>query len=163
MLKNIDTKNADDYNYALIHLKDGDITIKLFPKDAPIAVCNFAQLAKKGFYDKLPFHRVIKGFVAQAGCPDGSGNGGPGYEIKCECKGQKQKHIRGALSMAHRGKDTGGSQFFITFEAQPHLDGLHTVFGGIDTKDIKSLKLLDTIKEGSVIENIEILKEKADS
>ena len=119
----------------------GDIAIDLYPDKAPNTVANFYVLASDGFYDGLAFHRVIPGFVAQGGCPEGNGGGGPGWSIPCETKGNPHKHETGSLSMAHRGKDTGGSQFFLVLAPQPHLDGLHTVFGkvsaGLDVmKDI---------------------------
>lgn len=134
---------------AEIKTQKGTITIELFDKEAPETVANFVQLAKKGFYNGLTFHRVIPGFVIQGGCPEGTGRGGPGYTIKCEIN--KQKHLPGTLSMAHRGKDTGGSQFFITHDATPHLDGVHTVFGRT-----KNLDLVKSIKQGDVIETITI-------
>ena len=119
----------------------GIINIELFSNDAPNTVNNFTKLISEGFYDGLAFHRVIPGFMAQGGCPNtrqGSsgmpGTGGPGYNIKCETN--SNKHVKGSLSMAHAGKDTGGSQFFIVYEAQPHLDGVHTVFGKTDDMDI---------------------------
>ena len=125
---------------AKIHMADGgDIVIELFEKEAPGTVQNFIDLINKGFYNGLRFHRVIPGFVAQGGCPNGNGTGGPGYTIKDELVGNPHKHERGALSMAHRGPNTGGSQFFIVYEPQPHLDGVHTVFGkvieGMDVVD----------------------------
>ena len=98
---------------------------------APNTVANFEKLIEEGFYDGLTFHRVIPNFVIQGGCPNGNGTGGPGYTIKCETEGNPNKHGTGALSMAHAGKDTGGSQFFITHSPQPHLDGVHTVFGHV--------------------------------
>ena len=111
----------------------GTITFELFSNDAPNTVDNFIKLVNEGFYNGLTFHRVIPGFMAQGGCPntrEGSngmpGTGGPGYSIKCEIN--PRKHLKGSLSMAHAGKDTGGSQFFIVYEPQPHLDGVHTVF-----------------------------------
>ena len=107
------------------------VELEFYPEEAPGTVENFESLANKGFYDGLTFHRVIPGFVAQGGCPNGTGTGGPGYTIKCETEGNPHKHERGSLSMAHAGKDTGGSQFFIVFEPQPHLDGVHTVFGKV--------------------------------
>lgn len=126
----------------------GDITIDLFPKEAPNTVANFYVLASDGFYDGLAFHRVIPGFVAQGGCPEGTGAGGPGWVIPCETKGNPHKHKTGSLSMAHRGKDTGGSQFFLVLAPQPHLDGLHTVFGqvsaGLDV--MQNLEIGDEIK-----------------
>lgn len=149
-------------NYALIKVATpsgeavGEMKLSLFPKDAPQSVTNFATLAREGFYNGLNFHRVIPGFVAQGGCPVGNGTGGPGYTIKCELKNNPHKHKKGALSMAHAGRDTGGSQFFICFAPQPHLDGEHTVFGAIDPKDTESMRVLDSIKEGYIIESIQI-------
>ena len=129
----------------------GKITFELFSNDAPNTVDNFIKLVNEGFYNGLTFHRVIPGFMAQGGCPntrEGSngmpGTGGPGYSIKCEIN--PKKHLKGSLSMAHAGKDTGGSQFFIVYEPQPHLDGVHTVFGKTNNMDIV-LKL----KNGSKI------------
>ena len=126
---------------ALFETDAGKISIELFSNDAPNTVNNFIKLISEGFYDGLAFHRVIPGFMAQGGCPntrDGSsgmpGTGGPGYNIKCEIN--NRKHLKGSLSMAHAGKDTGGSQFFIVYEAQPHLDGVHTVFGKTDDMDV---------------------------
>jgi peptidyl-prolyl cis-trans isomerase B (cyclophilin B) len=115
-----------------ILMENGEkIEFDLFPNEAPGTVANFEKLANEGFYNGLTFHRVIPGFVSQGGCPNGLGNGGPGYTIKCETVGNPHRHIPGALSMAHAGKDTGGSQFFIVHEAQPHLNGVHTVFGQV--------------------------------
>ena len=118
----------------------GKITFELFSNDAPKTVENFIKLVNEGFYNGLAFHRVIPGFMAQGGCPntrEGSngmpGTGGPGYSIKCEIN--PNKHLKGSLSMAHAGKDTGGSQFFIVYEPQPHLDGVHTVFGKTEDMD----------------------------
>ena len=126
---------------ALFETDAGSINIELFPNDAPNTVNNFTKLISEGFYDGLAFHRVIPGFMAQGGCPNtraGSsgmpGTGGPGYKINCEIN--SNKHLKGSLSMAHAGKNTGGSQFFIVYEAQPHLDGVHTVFGKTDDMDI---------------------------
>ena len=116
---------------AIIETEKGTIELELFEKDAPNTVANFEKLINEGFYDGLTFHRVIPDFVIQGGCPNGNGTGGPGYTIKCETEGNPNKHGTGALSMAHAGKDTGGSQFFITHSPQPHLDGVHTVFGHV--------------------------------
>jgi len=124
--------------------KGGSIVIEFFDVEAPGTVKNFQDLAKKGFYDGLTFHRVIPGFVAQGGCPKGNGTGGPGYTIPCEAANNPHKHLRGTLSMAHAGKDTGGSQFFIVFEPQPHLDHVHTVFGQV----IEGMEFVDQIKPG---------------
>ena len=112
---------------ATMKTSKGTINLELFDKDAPNTVKNFVTLSKKKFYDGVVFHRVIKHFMIQGGDPTGTGSGGPGYTIKCEIN--KQKHAPGTLSMAHAGKNTGGSQFFITHVATPHLDGVHTVFG----------------------------------
>ncbi len=140
---------------AIITMDKGDITIELFDKEAPETVGNFAKLIGEGFYDGLIFHRVIPGFVAQGGCPMGTGVGGPGYTIKDELIGNPHKHERGALSMAHRGPNTGGSQFFIVYEAQPHLDGVHTVFG----KVTEGMDVVDAIKAGDVMKKVIIVKE----
>ncbi len=110
----------------------GDIVIQLYEDQAPNAVANFVNLIEKGYYDGLTFHRVLPQFMAQGGCPKGTGSGGPGYEIDCECyRADYRKHFSGTLSMAHAGRNTGGSQFFLTFLATPHLDGKHTAFGRI--------------------------------
>ena len=122
---------SDKMKVAIIETEKGTIELELFEKDAPNTVANFEKLIDKGFYDGLTFHRVIPDFVIQGGCPNGNGTGGPGYTIKCETEGNPNKHGTGALSMAHAGKDTGGSQFFITHSPQPHLDGVHTVFGHV--------------------------------
>ena len=135
---------------AIMETNKGTIHLDLFEKDAPGTVANFTKLAKSGFYDGLSFHRVIKNFMIQGGCPEGSGRGGPGYKIKCEIN--KQKHTPGTLSMAHAGKDTGGSQFFITHVATPHLDGVHTVFGR--TKD---MAVVNAIKQGDKIVSVKIV------
>jgi len=140
---------------AVIEMDKGNIVIELFEKEAPITVGNFEKLIKEGFYDGLTFHRVIKGFVAQGGCPSGNGTGGPGYTIPCETKGNPHKHERGSLSMAHRGPNTGGSQFFIVYEPQPHLDGVHTVFG----KVIEGLDVVDKIQAHDVMKKVTIVEE----
>ncbi len=132
---------------------------KLFPKEAPNTVANFTSLAQSGFYNHLNFHRVIRGFVAQGGCPENNGRGGPGYHIKCELENNPHKHFKGSLSMAHAGRDTGGSQFFICFAPQPHLDGEHTIFGQIAPNDKASLAVLDSIQQGDKILNITISAE----
>ena len=140
---------------AKIHMADGgDIVIELFDKEAPGTVQNFIDLINKGFYNGLTFHRVIPGFVAQGGCPNGNGTGGPVYTIKDELIGNPHKHERGALSMAHRGPNTGGSQFFIVYEPQPHLDGVHTVFG----KVIEGMDVVDGIHQGDIMETVEVIE-----
>ena len=132
----------------------GDIRIEFFDEDAPNTVKNFIDLIQGGFYDGLNFHRVIPNFVIQGGCPNGTGMGGPGYHIACEIN--TKKHLTGSLSMAHAGKDTGGSQFFICHSPQPHLDGVHTVFGKTSDMDVvNSIEPGDTIISVSVDESTE--------
>ncbi|TVS15175.1 MAG: peptidylprolyl isomerase [Planctomycetaceae bacterium] len=123
---------ADDLPRVLLSTSKGDLVIELLENEAPETVANFISLVSDRFYDGLPFHRVIPGFMAQGGCPVGDGTGGPGYRIYCECdKENHRKHFRGTLSMAHAGRNTGGSQFFLTFLPTPHLNGAHTVFGRV--------------------------------
>ena len=133
----------------------GVITFELYDDAASVAVENFKKLIKQGFYNGLTFHRVIPNFMVQAGCPNGTGTGGPGYSIACETNGNKQHHDRGVLSMAHRGKDTGGSQFFICHNraGTAHLDGVHTCFG----KVIKGVEIVDQLKGGDVMEKVELV------
>ena len=157
MLKKYDLNEIKDVKGAIIHTQKGDIKVDLYKDEAPNTVANFVHLAKSGFYDGLNFHRVIPGFMAQGGCPYGTGTGGPGWSIPCECDNNVHKHKRGTLSMAHAGKDTGGSQFFICFVDCPHLDGVHTVFGGIKEDDKESFDVLDSIRQGDKIETIEIV------
>ncbi len=140
---------------AIMETDNGKIVIELFENDAPKTVANFEKLIGEQFYDGLSFHRVIKGFVAQGGCPNGTGAGGPGYTIPCETKGNPHKHERCSLSMAHRGPNTGGSQFFIVYEPQPHLDGVHTVFG----KVIEGLDVVDKIKQGDKMNKVTVVEE----
>ena len=141
---------------ATIKTAKGSMKVEFYGKDAPGTVKNFCDLATKGFYNGLTFHRVIPGFVMQGGCPNGIGNGGPGYNIKCELDGGNQYHDKGVLSMAHAGRDTGGSQFFICLSrnSTTHLDRQHTCFG----KVIEGLEIIDQIKQGDIIENIAILE-----
>ena len=123
---------ADDRPRVTITTSKGDIVVELFEDAAPNTVANFISLVEKGFYDGTPFHRVIGGFMAQGGDPTGTGSGGPGHVIDCECElPGARKHFLGSLSMAHAGKNTGGSQFFLTFRPTEHLDGKHTVFGRV--------------------------------
>ena len=150
----IDASELAKYKFAVIKTDKGDMIAELYPQETPQTVVNFANLAKSGFYDGLNFHRVIPNFVIQGGCPYGSGIGGPGWRIKCECVGQKRKHNRGSLSMAHAGRDTGGSQFFVCHSAQPHLNGAHTVFGELINDESKVV--LDSIRQGDKITTIEI-------
>jgi len=161
MLKTYDytKEELEDFTYAKFDTDEGIIWVKLFPQDTPNTVANFASLVKSGFYDGLNFHRVIDGFMAQGGCPDGTGMGGPSWAIACETN-ENQEHKKGSLSMAHAGKDTGGSQFFICFVPCPHLDGVHTVFGGIEEDDTASFETLGKLKQGSLINSILISKNK---
>ena len=123
---------ADDLPRVLLKTSAGDMEIELFENEAPNTVLNFITLVDKGFYNGLKFHRVLPGFMAQGGDPKGDGTGGPGYTIPCECyRPDHRLHFRGTLSMAHAGRDTGGSQFFLTFVPTKHLDGKHTVFGRV--------------------------------
>ena len=134
---------ADDLPRVLMKTTKGDMVIELYENEAPQTVGNFVSLVEKGFYNGLTFHRVLPGFMAQGGCPDGTGAGGPGYDIYCECqKPEHRNHFRGTLSMAHAGKDTGGSQFFLTFRRTSHLDGVHTVFGRV----IEGLDVLEKLQ-----------------
>jgi len=139
---------------AVIELTSGSMDVELYDEDAPGTVANFVKLAESGFYNGLTWHRVIPGFVIQGGCPKGTGMGGPGRTIKCELDGEKQYHDRGVLSMAHAGRDTGGSQFFVCHNRQntQHLDRRHTVFG----KVVTNVDLIDDIQEGDAIVSITI-------
>ncbi|WP_323669511.1 peptidylprolyl isomerase [Aliarcobacter butzleri] len=157
---NYSKEELTKFAYAKITTDKGIIWIKLFNEETPNTVANFATLANDGFYIGLNFHRVIPGFMAQGGCPDGTGMGGPDWAIKCEIDAPKQVHNRGSLSMAHAGRNTGGSQFFICFVPCPHLDRHHTVFGGIEVTDKDSFKTLDSITQGDKIVSIEILESK---
>ena len=137
-----------------IHTKRGVMKIEFFEEDAPNTVKNFIDLANDGYYDGLTFHRVIPNFVIQGGCPKGDGTGGPGYQIDCELDGDNQYHDRGVLSMAHAGRNTGGSQFFICHNRDntAHLDRNHTVFG----KVVEGLDVIDQIREDDVMEKVVI-------
>lgn len=140
----------------VIRLEDGnEIQIDFFPEAAPNTVANFRKLADEGFYNGLIFHRVIPGFVSQGGCPEGTGYGGAGYTIKCETEGNPHRHVPGALSMAHAGKDTGSSQFFIVHESQPHLDGVHTVFGQVTS----GLEHVLAMKPGTKMVEVKVWEE----
>ena len=137
----------------------GTMLIEFYENDAPIAVNNFITLAKKGFYDGLKFHRVIPDFMIQGGDPTGTGAGGPGYTIDCELTGNNQYHDKGVLSMAHRGRNTGGSQFFICHNRSntQHLDRNHTCFG----KVVEGLEIVDSIRQGDKIQKINVIEQEA--
>jgi len=140
---------------ALIKTNRGEMKVEFYEKDAPKTVANFVKLAKEGYYDGLTWHRVIPDFVIQGGCPKGTGTGGPGYAIDCELDGENQHHDRGVLSMAHAGRNTGGSQFFVCHSRSntAHLDRNHTCFG----KVVDGLEVIDAIKAGDSIDKIEII------
>lgn len=138
---------------AIIDTDKGRMVLDLYPNEAPGTVANFVKLARQQFYDGLTFHRVIANFVIQGGCPRGDGTGGPGYTIKCETDNNPHKHLRGSLSMAHAGKDTGGSQFFICHTPQPHLDGKHTVFGQL----VDGFDVLDAVRAGDHMTTVTIV------
>ncbi len=147
---------------AIIKTSKGEMKVSLYATETPKTVANFTKLAKDGFYDGLKFHRVLPNFVIQGGCPnsrDGAkgmpGTGGPGYQIDCETKADNQYHDRGVLSMAHAGKNTGGSQFFVCHSRDntSHLDGAHTCFG----KVTEGMDVIDAIKENDLIESITII------
>ncbi|MGB4399494.1 MAG: peptidylprolyl isomerase [Daejeonella sp.] len=142
---------------AIIKTEKGDMTVQFYDKDAPNTVANFLKLAKEGYYDGVTFHRVINDFVIQGGDPTGTGAGGPGYQIDCELTGDNQYHDRGVLSMAHAGRNTGGSQFFICHSRNntSHLDRNHTCFG----KVVENVDVVDDIRQGDKILGIEIIEE----
>ena len=129
----------------------GPIKVELYPEKAPLTVANFVNLAQRGFYDGLTFHRVIPDFMIQGGCPEGSGRGGPGYRFEDETS-NGVKHERGVLSMANAGPNTNGSQFFITHIKTDWLDGKHTVFG----KVIEGLEVVDSVAGGDAINSVKI-------
>ena len=138
-----------------ISTEKGDMIAELYENETPVTVKNFLDLTTKGFYNGLNFHRVIPGFVAQGGCPNGVGNGGPGYTIPCEVSAPKQYHDKGVLSMAHAGRNTGGSQFFICHNRQgtQHLDGNHTCFGKVS----EGMDVIPNISQGTKIHSIELV------
>jgi peptidyl-prolyl cis-trans isomerase B (cyclophilin B) len=142
---------------AIIKTEKGDMTVEFYDKDAPNTVANFKKLASSGFYNDVTFHRVIPNFMIQGGDPTGTGGGGPGYKIDCELTGDNQYHDRGVLSMAHAGRNTGGSQFFICHSRAntAHLDRNHTVFG----KVIENVDVVDNIRQGDKILGIEVIEE----
>jgi cyclophilin family peptidyl-prolyl cis-trans isomerase len=135
---------------AFLHTRHGTIEIHLDVVESPLTTASFVDLARAGFYDGLLFHRVEPGFVVQAGCPRGDGNGGPGYALRCEIT--KRPFARGSVGMALSGKDTGGSQFFITLSPQPHLDGAFTLFGQV----VRGLDVVERIRPGDAIERVEV-------
>ena len=145
------------FQWAKMTTSKGVMWIKLYNEETPNTVANFASLVNDGYYNNLSFHRVIPGFMAQGGCPQGTGTGGPGYSIACETDKNTSRHVKGTLSMAHAGPNTGGSQFFICFVPCPHLDGVHTVFGGIEAADADSMSVLDSLEGQDAIEKVEIL------
>ena len=142
---------------AEIHTSKGVMHVEFYDNDAPKTVENFVKLAKDGFYDGLNFHRVIPDFVIQGGCPDGTGAGGPGYSIDCELDGDNQYHDKGVLSMAHAGRNTGGSQFFVCHSRTntSHLDRNHTCFG----KVVEGVEVIDDIRQGDKIEKIVVIED----
>jgi peptidyl-prolyl cis-trans isomerase B (cyclophilin B) len=142
---------------AIIKTAKGDMKVEFYHNDAPNTVANFIKLSESGFYNGLTFHRVIPDFVIQGGCPNGTGAGGPGYKIDCELTGDNQYHDRGVLSMAHAGRNTGGSQFFICHSRRntSHLDRNHTCFG----KVVDGLDVIDDIRMGDKIISIDIIEE----
>jgi cyclophilin family peptidyl-prolyl cis-trans isomerase len=134
---------ADDLPRVLLKTTRGDLLLELYENEAPQTIGNFISLVEQGFYNGLSFHRVLPGFMAQGGCPRGDGTGGPSYRIYCECHQEGyRRHFRGTLSMAHAGRDSGGSQFFITFRRTSHLDGQHTAFGRV----IEGLEVLEKLE-----------------
>ena len=158
-LKTYDVTSEEmaSYQWAKMTTAKGVMWIKLYNEETPNTVANFAALVNDGYYNGLNFHRVIPGFMAQGGCPTGTGTGGPGWAIPCETSLNTHRHVKGTLSMAHAGPNTGGSQFFICFASTPHLDGVHTVFGGIEADDKDSMAVLDSIAMRDVIDKVEIL------
>lgn len=140
-----------------IHTAKGVMKVEFYEKDAPNTVANFIKLSNEGFYNGLTFHRVIPNFMIQGGCPNGDGRGGPGYTINCEHDGGNQYHDKGVLSMAHAGRNTGGSQFFICHNRQntQHLDRNHTCFG----KVVEGLDVIDQIRGGDKIEKVVVLED----
>lgn len=139
---------------AEIETSRGTIRLELFPDEAPVTVSNFANLAGRGYYDGLSFHRVIPNFMVQGGCPQGSGTGGPGYRFEDECHAERRHDRPGILSMANAGPGTNGSQFFITHIETPWLDGRHTVFGMVLASEDQSV--VDAIREGDTIESVRV-------
>jgi len=137
---------------ATIHTSKGDINIELYSHETPITVANFVNLARRGYYDGITFHRVIPNFVIQSGCQQGNGSGGPGYEFEDEFHPRCKHDAPGTLSMANRGPATNGSQFFITHTPTPHLDGYHSVFGKV--VDDTDIQIVNQVSQGDIIKNI---------
>lgn len=144
--------NPDKTYRATLETDKGSIEIELYPEHAPKTVNNFIFLAREGFYDQVPFHRVIDDFMIQGGDPTGTGRGGPGYQFEDEVRGNPLKHERGVISMANAGPNTNGSQFFITHSSQPHLNGRHTVFG----KVAEGQDVVDSIEQGDRIVRVQV-------
>jgi peptidyl-prolyl cis-trans isomerase B (cyclophilin B) len=142
---------SKDYR-VVIETDKGTITLDLYPQNAPKTVNNFVSLARDGFYDGLTFHRVISNFMIQGGDPEGSGRGGPGYKFEDETRGNPLRHERGVISMANAGPNTNGSQFFITHDPQPHLDGRHTVFGRV----VEGQEIVDSIRQGDRMNKVTV-------
>lgn len=156
----LSSEELSKLKWARVETSKGVIWLEMFANEAPNTVANFAHLANSGFYDNLNFHRVIAGFMAQGGCPLGTGTGSPEWAIECECDRNTSAHERGAISMAHAGRNTGGSQFFICFVKCDHLDGVHTVFGSIAKDDTASFEVLDSIRMRDDIVSIKVLPER---
>jgi len=145
-------KDIPEGNHIKIETAHGEVLIELYPDTAPNTVANFKALAGKGFYDGLKFHRVIAGFMAQGGDPEGTGRGGPGYKVKAEFNARK--HVRGTLAMARSASpDSAGSQFYICFGPQPHLDGQYTIFGQV----VEGMDVVDQIKQGDIMNKVSVL------
>jgi cyclophilin family peptidyl-prolyl cis-trans isomerase len=142
---------------AVVNTDKGAFTIELLPDDAPLNVDNFVQLAQSGYFNNITFHRVVPNFVVQGGDPRGDGNGGPGYQIRCEIN--EVPYERGAVGMALSGKDTGGSQWFVTHSPQPHLDGGYTVFGRV----VAGMEVIDRIARGDRIRTISVAESARDA
>jgi peptidylprolyl isomerase/peptidyl-prolyl cis-trans isomerase B (cyclophilin B) len=145
-------ENVPEGNHISIETENGKILIELYPDTAPNTVANFKALAGNTYYDGLTFHRVIPGFMAQGGCPDGNGMGGPGYQVKAEFNARH--HERGTVAMARsQNPDSAGSQFYICFGSQPHLDGQYTIFGQV----VEGMDVVDQIKQDDVMTRVSVL------
>jgi cyclophilin family peptidyl-prolyl cis-trans isomerase len=137
-----------------LRTSEGTVVLRLFGSDAPLTAASFVDLVSRGYFDGVSFHRVVPNFVVQGGDPRGDGNGGPGYQIRCEIN--TRRYGRGSLGMALSGKDTGGSQFFITHTPQPHLDGGYTVFGEV----VEGMDVVDRITQGQLILEARVIEEE---